>query len=546
MAAAFIFGEVREGKADLTARLHVFAKDLVLLVRAGVPTGEDQHLVVVDQEVRRNVVVHKADNVRLTVRRCSEVQVLVGQEHFRLREDHIVEDAHTGFRSAGDPAGIVFRDLVRSSNGTVEEGAAAAEVKVPLHETDGRFRLTGRCGIFLGVVIEIGNDLAVFHGDRGTVADVDKEFFRFLHQAGPVFFIDRVAAGIVQAVAGTGHGLHGGVFAEGGLERPVAAFVDDHFCAGHVLEIHGSFERIHLVRVLVGQIGIPFMRQVGTPDRQVEGTVETAVQSGGERQVAEGEVFRAGNFHARCHFVVDIVVGAGRHDQTPIPFMTVVHPVFDLLYEDVGGILQAGVLCLFFGHIPVHIGAPGIEAHGEAFAEVIAEIELAQFFETLGCLFRGIRIKRNGVETGFFRFLHQVPENISFCPELQKVALVVLLTKFHNVTTRGRIRSDPVTEAASTAEDRAFAVIRVTVNTGADEYAVGGQLDLVGEIFLRGGCRCLFGGSSLLCRCRCLFGGSSLFRGCRLLGCSHVVSPLGSTCFCVCFKFNKKTKSETR
>ena len=125
------------------------------------------------------------------------------------------------------------------------------------------------------------------------------------------------------------------------------------------------------------------MRQVRTPDRQVEGTVKTAVQSGGERQVAEGEVFRAGNFHARRHFVVDIIVGAGRHNQSPILLVAVIHPRLDLAYKEIGSIPQAHILRFFFRHF--YAVTKGIDApedpHGEPFTEVIAEIGGTQFLE---------------------------------------------------------------------------------------------------------------------------------------------------------------------
>ena len=385
MTAGHIFGEVGNGNTELAARLNIVAQDFVLLVRTGVPAGEDQDLVVVDEEVGCHVVVDETDDVRLSVRRGAEVQVFIGIEHgFRTGEQHIFQNLEPGFRRPGDPVGIEFRHIVCRRDRPIHPGTDPGKVKVAFGNTDDRFRLTGRRGIFPGIVVEIRNDLAVLCGNGRTVADVREEFFRRGHQTRLELFTQYPSgAGIAEAVAAAGHGVHGGVFAERRLQAPVSAFIDDHFCAGHVLEEHGGLQGFHLVRVFMRQIGVPLVRQMRPPDGQIVRAVESTVQSGGGGQIAEGEIFRAGNFHARRHFVVDIIVGAGRHNQSPILFVAVIHPCLDLAYKEIGSIPQAHILRFFFRHfcaVTKGIDAPE-DPHGEPFTEVITEIGGTQFLE---------------------------------------------------------------------------------------------------------------------------------------------------------------------
>ena len=352
MTACYIFGEVGDADTKFAARLNIFTKDFVLFVRTGVPAGEDQDLVVVDQKVGSNIVIGKADNVRLTIRRGTEMQIFVRIEHgLRTGEQHIFQNLESGFRRTRYPVGIVFRHIVRRSDRTIHGGADPGEVKIPFGDTNDRFRLTGRGGIFFGIVVEIGNDLAVFRSDRRTVADVREEFFRRRHQTCLEFIGQSTArSGIAETVAATGHSVHGRVFAEGGLQAPVAAFVDDHLRTRHVLEEHGCLQGFHLVWILVGQIRIPFVRQMGSPDRQIVRTEQTAVHGRCSGQVAKGKVFRTGHFHTRRHLVVNIEIGAGRHDKPPILFMAVIHPRLDFAHKKIGSIPQTHVLGFLFRH----------------------------------------------------------------------------------------------------------------------------------------------------------------------------------------------------
>ena len=109
MLALRVFGKMRDGQTQFAAGFHIFGQDFILLVGTGVPAGENQNFVVVDEEIGGDGIIDETDDIRLSVGRRSEMQIFMRQEHFRTREEDVFKDLETVLRGAGNPVQIFNR-----------------------------------------------------------------------------------------------------------------------------------------------------------------------------------------------------------------------------------------------------------------------------------------------------------------------------------------------------------------------------------------------------------------------------------------------------
>ena len=183
------------------------------------------------------------------------------------------------------------------------------------------------------------------------------------------------------------------------FHEPVAAFVDDHFAASHVLEPEGGAQGVPAFGIAVGQPGVMLVGEVGTPERQIVLTVQTAGKGGRQVDPLECKVFDHGNVRAAQHFVVHAEVAAGRHDQTPAGFVTGFHMFPDPVDLALNNGAQAALAGLFNTFQTVLRGEVG------AFPVVVTEIVIAAFlaegFDPLGF---GFRVHQAGIDAAFLRF----------------------------------------------------------------------------------------------------------------------------------------------
>ena len=190
------------------------------------------------------------------------------------------------------------------------------------------------------------------------------------------------------------------------FHEPVAAFVDDHFAASHVLEPESGAEGIPAFGIAVRQPGVMLVGKVGTPECQIVLTVQTAGKGGSQVDPLESKVFDHGNVRAAQHFVVHAEVAAGRHDQTPAGFVTGFHMFPDPVDFTLNDGAQAALAGLFNTFQTV------LRGEVRAFPVVVTEIVIAAFlaegFDPLGF---GFGIHQAGIDPAFFRFADEPDES---------------------------------------------------------------------------------------------------------------------------------------
>ena len=205
---------------------------------------------------------------------------------------------------------------------------------------------------------------------------------------------------------------------------------------------------------------------MAAPHRQVILAVEAAPERGGERQVAEREVLRAGDLRAGGDLVVEREVCRRRHDVAPAVVVEVVHVLVDAVHVLVDERIERRAAV-----VPVLV-----EGEGVALAKVVAEPAVAQLLRhRAGNPVRGARVDAGRVEPQLRRPPRQARKRVVVLPELKRVADLLLGAQVDElvVLELGRV---PVGEAEAAAVHAA--IVAVDAGTDVDARQVrNGRLD---------------------------------------------------------------------
>ena len=194
-----------EADHEDAAALHVVAEDPVLLRRTGVPAGEHEDLVVLEQMLRRDVVAREGRDVAQAVGRGGEVDVLVRREHRRHRHHGLADRVPAHLGQAMHPVRVLAREVIRAADGRPGDVAAAAQVEVALRERPGRLGLALRRGIPLAEGVEVADDVAVLRRDGRAVVDVGVALLGLLEDGLLVLLARRLVPLRAELATGDGH-----------------------------------------------------------------------------------------------------------------------------------------------------------------------------------------------------------------------------------------------------------------------------------------------------------------------------------------------------
>ena len=264
------------------------------------------------------------------------------------------------------------------------------------------------------------------------------------------------------------HRVHGGVGAQRRLQRPVAAFVDDDLGTGQILETHGGLQHRELERVGLREPGVPLVRQMRAPQRQIVLPVETAGERRRDHQVVRAEILVERDVHTGGHLVVHVELEARGHDVAPAGGLPLAHMLADLADQSLGQIPQCRLLLLILLR-----AVNAFEPEGVALAKIVAEVAVAELLEPGRDLRRCRGVEAHHVESLVDGRPEELQQILAVLPELQDVALVGLDTEIDRLARRRPVRRPVGERLAGTVQTPAM-----LVDARTQEKPARGQLDL--------------------------------------------------------------------
>ena len=395
---------MRDRDEEPAAAAHIGEQRLVLLLGGAVPPREDEGAVAGEQLVRIEIPLQQAHHVHLPVRRAGEEEVGIGAEHVAEREEHLPRQLPAAFGDALEPAGIAVGQRVGARDGVVGHVAVAAEVEAPLHQRQGRLGLAGGRAVRLDEIVEVGDFAAVAAADGRRVVDRPVVLTSLLDEGRELRFAASAPGHVARLQGHVREAVPRRILAERRLDEPVAAFVDDHLAAGHVLLKAGGAQQRELPGAGVGKPRIVLVREMRPPHRQLVLAEQSPRKRRGQVEVAEREVLDNGDVRPRVDFVVDVEVRAGGHDRPPplgaLPLHVLAHPRDQILRQ----ILQRDRL---------DVAPPqrrAVEGEAEALAEVVPEVESADLREPPHPLVPRIGVDESRVDPLRGRRLHEAEQ----------------------------------------------------------------------------------------------------------------------------------------